>query len=643
MSKKTTVLRVKRHRDELPPPDTFTLRPKASSVSQSAPCTDSNYNNSSRRKKLKAKEESDNATLLTNLIQNSTFFQDDGAISSSTVSKPFPSPSESRSNDCNTDITSVNKNQKAIVFRRVTSGEMSSTQCNGDQMSHTTCFASTAKAKTNNSKNKRKLDVVHVVNARLDSRKGNEREFPPECKNQSKRKRLSLQMVDSSTMTQTEFLNIQQRQSQAIHKSVSTKYEPPPSKSTLSYHINNHLILDPILKQIDDNLRSLTNMIQSTETHTNNSGTSTIDATALIAAHCELLQQQQKSSLTHTMKRYLNWKCTNGIGTILHIAALSNSAQSVKNLCRVHLDVMDLDLLDRNGHDALQVANMCGSLDVVEVLSRYRGISASAGCNDDVSGERESEEEERDGDYVFDLYCLTGDDEEEAECRGETYEKASCSIDKEQGNERSGGQRDIMMPDEKKELFEEKLTVGTQPTQSTFSESIGEESSENNSCDKRRPTVEMCGGVGYWNEHGELVLEVTDKMTNSDGNFGNIINDEDDEDEYDSNCEGYEGNDYPDEDERFGESSSFSYGGDGFQSDTSDDDNECDQNFRNLPVDLSNCHDVDRGGGFYNNTNYIENDDDQDYINYELSANLTSTPWSNGKREFAYDPDIDGQ
>ena len=51
--------------------------------------------------------------------------------------------------------------------------------------------------------------------------------------------------------------------------------------------------------------------------------------------------------------------------------------------------------------------------------------------------------------------------------------------------------------------------------------------------------VQMEGGVGYWNEKGELILETAPIGYHSDI---------DDEDEYDSNCEEYDGNDYPEED-----------------------------------------------------------------------------------------------
>lgn len=55
-------------------------------------------------------------------------------------------------------------------------------------------------------------------------------------------------------------------------------------------------------------------------------------------------------------------------------------------------------------------------------------------------------------------------------------------------------------------------------------------------------SLELQGGIGYWNEEGQLVLE---KSTEAGGD--NVDHDEDDE-EVDSNDERWDGNDYPDED-----------------------------------------------------------------------------------------------
>jgi hypothetical protein len=58
-------------------------------------------------------------------------------------------------------------------------------------------------------------------------------------------------------------------------------------------------------------------------------------------------------------------------------------------------------------------------------------------------------------------------------------------------------------------------------------------------------TCELLGGVGYWDERGELVLELP--QSNSNGGVDEALYTNDDD--ADSNSEGWEGNDYPDVEE----------------------------------------------------------------------------------------------
>jgi len=67
--------------------------------------------------------------------------------------------------------------------------------------------------------------------------------------------------------------------------------------------------------------------------------------------------------------------------------------------------------------------------------------------------------------------------------------------------------------------------------------------------------LELQGGVGYWTEEGELILEVEPHhmLAAEFGHEGDDNEDYEDEDDIDSNCEDYGGNDYPDEDESWEE------------------------------------------------------------------------------------------
>ena len=79
-----------------------------------------------------------------------------------------------------------------------------------------------------------------------------------------------------------------------------------------------------------------------------------------------------------------------------------------------------------------------------------------------------------------------------------------------------------------------------------------------------RVTCELLGGVGYWDETGELVLEIPENGPDNNG----VDADARDDDE-DSNSENWEGNDYPDSEN---------------EDDEYDEDELC---FRHYDVDLS--------------------------------------------------------
>jgi hypothetical protein len=123
--------------------------------------------------------------------------------------------------------------------------------------------------------------------------------------------------------------------------------------------------------------------------------------------------------------------------------------------------------------------------------------------------------------------------------------------------------------------------------------------------EKDTPTcVELHGGIGYWDEHGELILEAVD-----DGNIEDSDNDEDD----DSNREDYEGNDYlEEEDEGWDEE-------DGIIEEQAD--------FRHHPVYMI-------GQGVQVNTKPTVESDDEEY-DAQLGLYEESVPL----RQYAYDPD----
>ena len=220
--------------------------------------------------------------------------------------------------------------------------------------------------------------------------------------------------------------------------------------------------------------------------------------------------------------------------------------------------------------------------------------------------------EKREEDYVYDVYCLkqtTPDDsEKEVDSRvddesignkatGCTSFTSSESWVENNNNTSNGG--GLEENGERDKMF--KFDSIDDTSTNSFSD----------------PVMVLKGGYGFWNEHGELILEVapTGLETCSD------IDDNDDE--HDSNCEDYEGNDYPDD---FSLNDSDEYGSYHGSSD-----------FRHRAVDYgTNVH-----SGLHQ---YGDDDDDIGDEEYAGYMNTDSSHWSHeriyGETE-AYDPDFD--
>jgi len=808
---KTTVLRVKRLRDEPSPPSTFTLQPFASLIQPSSSSKNVNAISSSKLKKQKANED---ATQLTQLMHNSTFLKKIGhrvrtiipdhiSSSSNTTTTPVTTEHQNRNrlqsdgnnqalpiekNNRTANNSSRSKNQRAIVFRRVINGIKNNSIIN------------------KNGDKKRKLDVVQVVDALLDSitsrpsctptaissadnneqistknhKDGHVDEYGPYShQHQSKRKRISLQMVETRTMSGTEFWNAQrtqqqQQQAQEASSSSAGKGQKITSKIALRARMkrdaaattsqrltvpqslpssrqqrqkqkSKNVILDPLSKRIDASLCSLTAMatIPSTQQqhllHPNGPTNNTNDPHNLMASHLDLLQSNIVP--TKSKSKYLNWSCTNGTGTFLHCTALLNCVDIARYLCKEYAAILDFTVRDDGGLTVREVAESCSSRDIVEVIDHYAGMIGEnsggvEGCSKsknhvEANGRQDRNAVEKEGgDYVYDLYyCEEGEDNDDKkkndgeedvtnrniECRGEEqYSRERDEMNVESGNTKITGdlsvatdQSDVTTHQETMLSTEQRQQcsplaaeaknvpiIETQNTRSTVSLSMGAgesqenkiSSSSNKSTDITPITVEMHGSVGYWDEYGELVLEAT-KISNHDnhGKDADMMTN-DDEDELDSNCEEFDGNDYPedeDEDENDNEalfsemprqhyirSDSFDdghldpeyesgafmtatmngvvgrYNTIASDSDYDDDNSNKVSDFRNQEVDLSNYegfgqHDFKRGDGFYAdcNTNIEDDAEDDAYSNY------TGQTWGNqissAETQYAYDPDLD--
>jgi len=521
----------------------------------------------------------------------------------------------------------------------------------------------------------------------------------------TKRKKISLQMVDSRTMSEREFWknliqssstklssttaagknanSITNTSSAATATAITLPQSTSPSITTAAptaaatasmsklkekqKQKKKNIVLDPITQMIN---RSLSSLHPSNTTTGTRICTSSNDPTQAIMAHINTIQTNGLSKL----RKYINWKCiaqptpsspsssksstvTNG-STVLHMAALLNSTEAAQYICTNYSGIIDFNLVDDDGYTARDVAELVGSDGVAQVISMYMvgegnnsskkqcwgdriigdnddgesvdfssggGVQGGAGGVGSGSSIRDSTEEEREEDYVYDVYRLKegqeyGDDEgEEDESR----------IDSESGSKKDGSSDSM--------LSSGSLDAGQSRQREEFTFDDTDSSSD--------PILVLQGGVGYWNEKGELVLETSPIDI---GHQSDI-----EEEDYDSNCEEYIGNDYPEDEDDDSETNNNEYysnytyqnrfsGGLNEEYDSDEDiyDMPGSSQFRNHAIDISfgstNSHHA-----MYQYEDYNDDEGDGEYSGLMRTDN---TPWNNegisGKTE-AYDPTLD--
>jgi hypothetical protein len=248
--------------------------------------------------------------------------------------------------------------------------------------------------------------------------------------------------------------------------------------------------------------------------------------------------------------------------TVLHIAALWGDLGGV----RASLEMgADPTIFDASGYTPTGLARKGGYENVAAAL-----VEGEKKALDDknirVDGNMEEE-------YYYDVYCL----EEEAD----EVESKSGDVNTTTSRGRRGGREE----EEKKSRYLQ-LRDGTPDSipdlehSTNLSEDDNDTNSSSGNLSRWASSLELQKGFGYWNEQGELILEVAggggDTIKQSNGSGGgcsfssNVDNDRiiqryyqtdnldgDDsmgggggnDDDHDSNDEGYDGNDYPDDDD----------------------------------------------------------------------------------------------
>lgn len=222
--------------------------------------------------------------------------------------------------------------------------------------------------------------------------------------------------------------------------------------------------------------------------------------------------------------------------TVLHIAALWGDLVGVSSLLGMGADPTIFDSL---GYTPAGLARKGGYDDVVAALVKGERMAID---EKNIRWDGNAEEE-----YYYDVYCLEGDAENEMR-----------KVDGSCGEEN----KSHFLP----------LKGGTSHVNTDsipdleHSANLSEDDSDTNSSGNRSrwTSVELQKGFGYWNEQGELILEVSGDDTKQSGDCYSRANNDSFVDRFfhngdidgddsmgsngdDSNDEGYVGNDYPDD------------------------------------------------------------------------------------------------
>ena len=300
------------------------------------------------------------------------------------------------------------------------------------------------------------------------------------------------------------FTNQKQKQKQSTHKKNST------------------LIMSPIIHLVDSQLKDYHQYgpgpLQETGTGT---GSYMHFLQSVILPSVSTSNLKIKINHQNPLTYFLNHACSNGMGTILHGCALWNDVEGASQF--VFHGNINVHIVDGDGQTALHVAQMCGHDSIVQIIQRrmQQEIVEDTDKNVNVPLKEQDQDNDNDDDddddYVYDVYCIDHDIREE-QTKGE--EK---NIEQDQNSRQVSDENDSLP--------------------------------NNNNSDKDDDDVfvELENGIGYWDHHGELIIEtINEVVEHEDTNV---------EEDYDSNDEAYEGNDYPEDEEE-----------DGYYDDDDDDD-----------------------------------------------------------------------
>lgn len=494
---KRVLLRLKRRRGA-PLPETLCINPTNLEDSSSSNEHDiSNINN--RNKRFRSRQHANNLQGRINQLKSDAYLSH-MMMNMTTMDAASPS-APSAASTLSEPVSSI----RPIVFKRFTQ----STTPNSN--------SSTESATLSNKK--RKNDLVRVVDClhedekeadafldddRLPQTKTSSAEHRSELNPSRKRPRISI--LQTQKLNYHELLN-KTTTSKSVNEIMTAQKSPSQTASlnlTSSPRKKKRTpILSPIMSLVDSQLKLY---------HESGPGLSNPNLSYMHFLQSVILPSSSSSSKSNSntlckttsnpLSPFLNHACSNGMGTVLHGTSLWNDVEGASQF--VFSGNIDIHIQDSDGRTALDVAQMCGHASIVRILQKRLGEVELEELKMKEEKEKAFKEEQ---DFVYDLYYMDVDEDQ-------TKKKDEVKTGSEVVDNKTISSKDGPTVKQKEE----------------------------NDYDEMGAFVELSNGIGYWDPNGDLIFETLPEVNEN-------METANEEDDYDSNDEGFVGNDYPEEEE----------------------------------------------------------------------------------------------
>jgi len=392
-------------------------------------------------------------------------------------------------------------------------------------------------------RNRRDETVVQVVDAKLSSSPDKERQSITTT-SFKKAKTVSLQVMTSQTFNQEQFWKdpTSPTASSSPAKTKAFDTNKKKKKSTL--------LLSPLDRMVNDKLTSLLSSHDNIHHH------------AQIMQYIQFLQYDlpRYNNSSQHKTNYINFQCTKNGSTLLHICALHNDVQSTKLALQHGADVL---ARDEDGCTPLHLADLIGSDATLVQVLREEMEHRQLQLQDELKVANKVEDKEED--YVYDVYCLeeNEDDNDENDCQNK--QKGTTTIKEEKKDEVLSPKKVATGPTSDTTATESTSITTPDVTTAASAATKEKEQSSNNdtnmetttkeSSPSKQPTkIQLQNTIGYFDDDGKLVLEPSNIIS---VNKMGVDSDDENDDDYDSNNEAFDGNDYPEDEDSNDEDSDY--------------------------------------------------------------------------------------